>query len=116
MPLDAELGYAIPRDALAALIRHYGGTVLYVPVNPAGLTFDELAATVGGAVARRIVGIAGGDQLYVPCGTAACREQRNVAIRALAERGVSPDRIAREHVFLERLTTRHVYRILQQDP
>lgn len=115
MPLEDDLGYALPREAFAALIRRFGGTVMYVPATPAGLRFDALVTTVGDTVARRIVGIAGGDQFYVPCAESGCREQRNVVIRALAERGMSPDQIARNFAFLDRLTARHVRRILAAD-
>ena len=114
MPLDAELGYAIPRDALAALIRRLGGTVQYIPQSPAGRSFSELAKAIGEDHAQRLVSLAGGDQLYVPCGLDGCREQRHVVIRALAERGLSAHTIARDFAFVERVTERHVRRILAE--
>ena len=115
MQLDEAVGYAISRDALEALIRHYGGGFLTVPASPAGAAFETLRSAVGDAAARCLVARVAGCRLFVPCGPHHLREQGAVLVRALVERGLPTKRIVREFAFFRRLSERQVYRLMASD-
>ena len=103
---------AIGFEAAQALVKTYGGTRVYLPMEPRGL--DDLVLCVGLAHSRALVAAVGSGPLEVPKCDGYLRARRNEAIEILSEAGVPQAEIARRFNLTER-TIRNVLRDAEAD-
>ncbi len=101
----AEIARETSVPVALAIARRFGGTDLYVPLNPT--EHDPLARCVGIDAANRIARLYGGGRVEIPLGNTARRAERNRAIRRMAAEGRSVSEIARRFG----MTTRSIRRI-----
>lgn len=103
-----EVVHTIGLAATLSLVRHAGGTRVYVPVE-----HDDghvISSWIGTASAKLLVDRFGGDLLIVPRCLLAMRNVRDRQIRAQRKQGARVADLALQY----RLTDRQVYTILSQ--
>ncbi len=105
MSLMDDLIRAVGAEAAARLIDAYGGTRIYIPVNPQ--TRDRVSAVIGIEKARELAKQFGGDRIYI-----AHPPLRRRRIAALRIEGKRTAEIAR----LVGCTVRWVEQVLRDGP
>ena len=95
-----NIAVKVGRQCVLALIEHYGGTDIYLPIS-----VDErhhLAVNLGFDAANRLCQTIGSGDLVVPMATIARRRARNRAIYRDRDRGLTVSQLASEYHLHER--------------
>lgn len=107
--------HMIGLEAFDALRKQVGGTDYRVPSSPDCDSGRELAGWIGPEAARKLIGHAGGDTLYVNGANESVLRSRYAEIMRLHAQGKSPAQISREYRFVAGYSERQVWAILAGD-
>ncbi|WP_347258276.1 Mor transcription activator family protein [Methylocaldum sp.] len=96
-----DMAEVIPLDAVVALIRHYGGTTLYLPTTVTETS--DLAKAIGFPAACQLVGRYRTESLHIPRAVHLQRVLRDRAILKAHANGATRNELARAHGVSDRI-------------
>jgi hypothetical protein len=103
----SDLVDLIGHEATMRLVAAFGGILIEVPSGKSlgkveGPLTARIIETLGGGLAARFMATYGGERLYIPRCAQAIRDERDRAIQADYDAGISVPDIARKYMISER--------------
>ena len=108
----SKLVNIIDSESMTALAAEYGGIEYKVPTNIASQRGLELVTLIGAQAAQQLIDYAGGTEFYISRDNDKTLQARYQEIRAMHQRGYTPQEIAKGYTYQARYTERQIRSIL----